>query len=106
MTFAVWAGVFVIGGFGAVGRFLVDRAVSRRVARGFPFGTLAVNLPANSRPGQKIRLKGRGIPAKEAGDLYLVLNMVVPPCRTDADKAAWQALAAHYAGFDPGASSA
>ena len=40
----VWAGVMVVGGFGAVARFLLDRAVSRRVGRPFPFGTLAVNI--------------------------------------------------------------
>jgi CrcB protein len=44
VTAAVWAGVFVIGGIGAVTRFLVDRAVSGRAGGRFPFGTLAVNL--------------------------------------------------------------
>ncbi|HEX7429386.1 MAG TPA: fluoride efflux transporter CrcB, partial [Mycobacterium sp.] len=44
MTIAVWTGVALIGGIGAVLRFLVDRAVSKRVARPFPFGTLVVNL--------------------------------------------------------------
>lgn len=44
MTILVWAGVLVLGGVGAVARFVVDRAVSRRVGRPFPFGTLAVNL--------------------------------------------------------------
>ena len=44
MTAALWAGVVVIGGVGAVLRFLVDRAVTSRVGAGFPFGTLAVNL--------------------------------------------------------------
>jgi fluoride exporter len=44
MTAAVWVGVMLLGGVGAVTRFLVDRAVSRRVARAFPFGTLVVNL--------------------------------------------------------------
>jgi CrcB protein len=44
MTIAVWAGVVVLGGAGAVLRFLVDRAVASRVARPFPFGTLTVNL--------------------------------------------------------------
>ena len=44
MTLAVWAGVVVLGGAGAVLRFLVDRAIARRVARPFPFGTLTVNL--------------------------------------------------------------
>ena len=41
---AVWVGVVVIGGVGAVLRFLVDRAVSSRAAGSFPYGTLAVNL--------------------------------------------------------------
>ena len=44
MTLAVWGGVVLLGGAGAVLRFLVDRAVARRVARPFPFGTLTVNL--------------------------------------------------------------
>jgi CrcB protein len=44
MTIAVWAGVVVIGGFGAVLRFLVDRAVSSRVDGSFPYGTFAVNI--------------------------------------------------------------
>ncbi|AKN17762.1 fluoride efflux transporter CrcB [Mycobacterium haemophilum] len=43
-TAAVWAGVMLIGGIGSVLRFLVDRAVARRVARSFPFGTLTVNV--------------------------------------------------------------
>ncbi|OBI99450.1 camphor resistance protein CrcB [Mycobacterium alsense] len=44
MTAVVWAGVALVGGTGSVLRFLVDRAVARRVARAFPFGTLAVNV--------------------------------------------------------------
>jgi CrcB protein len=43
-TIAVWTGVVLLGGAGAVLRFLVDRAVARRVAGPFPFGTLTVNL--------------------------------------------------------------
>ena len=44
MTALLWTGVMAIGGFGSVARFLVDRAVARRMARSFPFGTLAVNI--------------------------------------------------------------
>jgi CrcB protein len=40
----VWAGVMLIGGIGSVLRFVVDRSVTRQVARPFPFGTLAVNI--------------------------------------------------------------
>jgi CrcB protein len=43
-TVLVWAGVASVGGIGSVLRFVVDRAVARRVARAFPFGTLAVNI--------------------------------------------------------------
>ena len=44
MTVAVWAGVVLLGGVGAVLRFVIDRAVSRRIAGPFPFGTLVVNI--------------------------------------------------------------
>jgi CrcB protein len=44
MIIAVWAGVVLLGGAGAVLRFLIDRAIAHRVARPFPFGTLTVNL--------------------------------------------------------------
>ena len=44
MTAALWAAVMLLGGVGAVCRFLLDRAVSSRHTSGFPFGTLAVNL--------------------------------------------------------------
>jgi CrcB protein len=44
MSAVVLLGVGLLGGVGAVGRFLLDAAVARRVGRAFPFGTLAVNL--------------------------------------------------------------
>lgn len=66
-----------------------------------PAGKLSVNIPANSHNGQKMRLKGKGIPAKAAGDLYLLINIVLPQASNEADRAAWQALATHYAGFKP-----
>lgn len=44
MSVWVWAGVMVLGGLGSVARFMLDRAVSRRVGRAFPYGTLAVNI--------------------------------------------------------------
>jgi len=44
MSAAVLIGVALLGGAGAIGRFLLDGAVAARVGRGFPWGTLAVNL--------------------------------------------------------------
>ena len=43
-----------------------------------PSGTIDLKIPADSQAGKKLRLKGRGIPAKTPGDLYLVLQIVLP----------------------------
>ncbi len=65
-------------------------------------GEVEVTVPAGSGGGRKLRLKGRGIPSASApGDLYLALDIAVPGAVTDAQKAAWSALAAAYPGFDP-----
>ena len=44
MTALVAVGVGLLGGMGAIARFLLDGAVASRVGSAFPFGTLAVNL--------------------------------------------------------------
>jgi fluoride exporter len=44
MSALILVGIGLLGGIGAVGRFLLDGAVSRRTAGSFPLGTLAVNL--------------------------------------------------------------
>ena len=51
MSAAVLIGVAVLGGTGAVGRFLLDTAVSRRAGRAFPFGTLTVNVAGSMALG-------------------------------------------------------
>ena len=61
-----------------------------------PAGKLHVTIPANSKSGQNLRLKGKGIPAKEPGDLYLTIHIDLPQANSDADRAAWEQLAAHY----------
>lgn len=44
MNLPLLLGIGVLGGLGAVGRFVLDRAVSRRLGSAFPWGTLVVNL--------------------------------------------------------------
>ncbi|MDR9778010.1 J domain-containing protein, partial [Rhizobium hidalgonense] len=57
-------------------------------------------LPEGTQSGKQLRLKGKGIPAKEAGNLYLVLQVVLPPANNDAAKALYQQMAEQMA-FDP-----
>jgi CrcB protein len=44
MSLGTWLGIAALGGVGAIGRFLLDGAVSARVGTAFPWGTLAVNV--------------------------------------------------------------
>jgi CrcB protein len=44
VSVAVLIGAGLVGGLGAIARFLVDGAVAERLGRDFPYGTLAVNL--------------------------------------------------------------
>jgi fluoride exporter len=47
----LWAGVGLLGGVGAVARFLLSTAVARRSAGWVPYGTLAVNLSGSALLG-------------------------------------------------------
>lgn len=57
-------------------------------------GKIQLSVPANSQTGQRLRIKGRGLPLKDThGDLYAILKVVMPPTTDDKDKAIWQQLA-------------
>jgi curved DNA-binding protein len=62
---------------------------------------LELRVPPGSAAGQRLRLKGRGIPGEPAGDLYAQVAIVLPPAQTPASRQAYQALAAAFADFDP-----
>jgi len=44
MSLVLIVGIGLVGGAGAIARFLLDAAVAQRAGRSFPWGTLAVNL--------------------------------------------------------------
>lgn len=58
-----------------------------------PEGPVKLKIPPHSKQGQKLRLHGRGIPSKVKGDLYVILNIALPPAKTDASKAAYEQMA-------------
>ncbi len=49
-------------------------------------GELKLKIPAGSTSGQKMRIKGRGLPGKVNGDEFVVIQIVTPPAETEADK--------------------
>jgi len=42
-------------------------------------GSVEMKLPAGARAGQRLRLRGRGLPGATPGDQYVVLRIVLPP---------------------------
>jgi curved DNA-binding protein len=42
-------------------------------------GTVQMKIPAGARVGQRLRLKGRGLPGKPPGDELVALEIVLPP---------------------------
>jgi curved DNA-binding protein len=65
-----------------------------------PSGQVEVTVPPGSQTGRKLRLKGRGIPGLTAGDLYLILDVVLPPARDERARELYQAMAREMA-FNP-----
>jgi len=77
-----------------------EAALGAAVAVPTPAGTVEVTIPAGSQSGRKLRLKGKGIPAAAPGDLYLILDVVLPPANSDKARAVYQAMARDLA-FNP-----
>ena len=71
-----------------------EAALGASVKAPTPGGIVDLRIPAGSHAGAKLRLKGRGIPASPPGDLYVVLQISLPPANDDRSKAAYQAMAA------------
>jgi len=65
-----------------------------------PDGPVDLKVPAGSTQGRKLRLKGRGIPGKPPGDLYVVLQIALPPADSDQAKAFYQNMQREL-GFNP-----
>jgi curved DNA-binding protein len=77
-----------------------EAALGATVKAPTPTGQVELRIPPNSRSGSKLRLKGRGIPATSAGDLYIVLEIALPPVDSEDARMAYEAFA-NAARFNP-----
>lgn len=55
-------------------------------------GKIIFTLPARAQSGQKIRLKGRGLPGNPAGDQFVTLSIYIPEPKNDAEKALYEKM--------------
>ncbi|MBU0746190.1 MAG: DnaJ domain-containing protein [Gammaproteobacteria bacterium] len=78
-----------------------EAALGALVEVGTPGGSvIEVTVPAGWKAGRKLRVKGRGIPGKQPGNLYLELHMALPTASTDAERAAYTTLAKAFPHFN------
>ncbi len=55
-------------------------------------GGVDMRIPPNSQSGQKLRLRGRGLPGPTPGDQFVQLKVVVPPANTPEAKAVFEEM--------------
>jgi curved DNA-binding protein len=77
-----------------------EAALGASIETPTPSGVVKVKVPAGSQTGRRLRLKGRGIPGPEPGDLYIELEVVLPPADTDKARELYETMARELA-FDP-----
>ena len=65
-----------------------------------PGGAVDLKIPAGSKAGKKLRLKGRGIPARQPGDLYVVLQVEAPAADTDKQRRIYEEMKREFS-FNP-----
>jgi curved DNA-binding protein len=77
-----------------------EAALGAKITVPTPSGQVEVSVPPGSQTGRKLRLKGRGIPGHPPGDLYLILEVVLPPANNDKARQLYEAMARDLA-FNP-----
>jgi curved DNA-binding protein len=67
-----------------------EAALGATIKAPTPAGVVDLKVPANSVSGRKMRLKGRGIPAQQPGDLYVILQVALPPADNETAQQAYR----------------
>jgi curved DNA-binding protein len=63
-------------------------------------GSVELTIPPGAGSGQKLRLRGRGLPGSPAGDQFVTLKMVTPGASSPEAKAAYERMKKEL-DFDP-----
>jgi curved DNA-binding protein len=77
-----------------------EAALGARVKVPTPEGVVDLTIPAASAAGRKLRLKGRGIPGKPEGDLYVALQIALPPADSESARQLYRTMQQELA-FNP-----
>jgi len=77
-----------------------EAALGASVKAPTPSGIVDLKIPANSNQGRKLRLKGRGLPGKEPGDMFVVMEINLPPADSEAARTLYKRME-NELGFNP-----
>ncbi|BAN35980.1 curved DNA-binding protein [Sulfuricella denitrificans skB26] len=77
-----------------------EAALGATVTTPTPGGSVQVKVLPDTQAGRKLRLKGRGIPGNPPGDLYLVLQVVLPSADSERAREIYLTMAQELA-FNP-----
>ncbi|WP_299692096.1 DnaJ C-terminal domain-containing protein [uncultured Tateyamaria sp.] len=77
-----------------------EAALGSHVTMPTPDGKVDLRIPKNARAGQKMRLKGKGLPGHPKGDIYATLKIVNPKADTAEARAFFENMAQQMP-FDP-----
>ncbi|MEW9920960.1 DnaJ C-terminal domain-containing protein [Marimonas sp. MJW-29] len=77
-----------------------EAALGGHVVMPTPGGKVDLLIPKNARNGQKMRLKGKGLPGTPAGDIYATLKIVNPKVTTEEGRRFFEDMAKAMP-FDP-----
>jgi curved DNA-binding protein len=78
-----------------------EAALGGKIKVPTPSGIIDLKIPASISSGKKMRLKGRGIPAKQPGDFYVTIMIVLPDKLSDQEKDLYQQLQQANKDFNP-----
>ena len=77
-----------------------EAALGATVKTPTPAGVVELSIREGSGGGTRLRLRGRGIPAKQPGDLYVELQIALPPADSDRAREIYRTMEREL-GFNP-----
>lgn len=70
-----------------------EAALGATVKAPTPEGPVDLRIPPDSKDGKRMRLRGRGMPGRVPGDLYVVLHISLPPADNATARAVYERMA-------------
>jgi curved DNA-binding protein len=77
-----------------------EAALGGKVKVPLPAGDIDLTIPPNSAQGRKLRIKGKGLPGKVPGDLFVILDVLFPPADSEAARKIYRDMQQEFS-FDP-----